>query len=49
MFCEKLSVIALVDDFVLHICWRWVEKKINFMNFNPPPNQNEVKCSHNRC
>ena len=37
-FCEKLSVIARVDSFVLHICWSWIEKNIffNFMNFNPP-------------
>ena len=28
--CEKLSVIAWVDYFVLQICWRWVEKKTCF-------------------
>ena len=31
-FCEKISIIAWVDYFVLQICGRWVENK-HFFNF----------------
>ena len=50
-FCEKLSVIAWVDYFVLQISWRWVEKNyfFNFMDVHPLQTKKKVKYPHNKC
>ena len=48
LFCGKLSVIAWVDNFVFQICWKWVEKELS-LGFNPRPNKNQLKYSHNKC
>ena len=50
-FCEKLSVIAWVDYFVLQISWRWVEKIIFLIlwMFTPFKPKKKVKYPHNKC